>query len=230
MNDVPARLRSLARAALSDQPAGTTPIPDPAEFSDEAGHRRPVDRPFLAWRYRSHPGARPTAIEESPPSPHDPEVTLWSALRDPRIDVDAALAEARNPTHGRTESDAGALFPHRGRTPIEVWTEVELSSLHALWWLARERQRDDWATLVDRTAAWHVQNLQPDNATNHPWALHIFLLMAGRERDPLAPEARLYADTLLHNCMVAHGRPDRFSAHILADAADAIESHQRPEH
>jgi hypothetical protein len=38
----------------------------------------------------------------------------------------------------------------------------------------------------------------------------------------LSTDARLYAETMLHNTIVHQGRPDRFSALILWDAADAL--------
>lgn len=194
-------------------------------FTDEAGHRRPVDRPFLTWRaYCSAPttdAAAALPIDPAARLSDDPDVVLWSALTDPAIDIDAALTRFAHPDRPRTDSDAGALFPHLGSTPIEVWTETELSCLHALWWLAHQRSREDWAQLVNRVAAWHIENLQPDNATSHPWALHVFLTIAERDNNP---DARLYAQTLLHNCQVALGHPDRFSVHILHDAADALEA------
>jgi hypothetical protein len=220
------QLRAMADPVLAEAPTSH------AEFRDESGHRRPVDRPFLAWRGRATAGATvPRTQATGLDTESDPDVLLWSALTDPTIAVDAALARFRGTPADRTESDAGALFPHRGRTPIEVWTETELSCLHALWWLARERARPDWADLLHHAATWHVQNLQPDNATNHPWAIHVFLLMSepAAHANPSAnshanPDARLYAQTLAHNCQVSMGRPDLLSAHILADAADALDA------
>ncbi len=113
-------------------------------------------------------------------------------------------------------SGTGPLWPLLGRTPIEVWTEQELSGLHALWWLARRRGRDDLARRGAAARDWHLVNTQPDNATNRPWALHVFLL-GGTD------ESRLYAETLLHNCLVGTGRPDPTSAWILLDSARALE-------
>lgn len=224
------QLRAMAEPVLAE--AETNPMSQ-GMFRDEAGHHRPVDGPFLVWRSRGKPHAPGAPAASATPSitatgtgmHQDADVLLWSALTDPSLNVDAALAELRGTPRERTDSDAGALFPHRGRTPIEVWTETELSCLHALWWLARERGRDDWAALVAEVAAWHVENLQPDNATNHPWAVHVFLLMSEREADTdLATNAQLYAQTLVHNCRVSMGRPDLLSAHILLDAAEALDS------
>ncbi|MEZ6243454.1 MAG: hypothetical protein R3B57_10475 [Phycisphaerales bacterium] len=106
---------------------------------------------------------------------------------------------------------------------IESSTEQELAALHALGALGVEL---DAPPLWDRlwaAADWHVRELQPDNATNRPWAVHVFLLRASRCDDAdLAAGARLHASTLLHNCQVLTGRPDRISACILLDAATIL--------
>ena len=129
------------------------------------------------------------------------EVALWWALAGAEVDVDACMPDA---------ASDGPLWPHGRARGLEVWTEAELCGLHALWVLARERGRDDWARRVATVRAWHLENTQPDNATNRPWALHVFLL-AG------TPEGRHYAETLLHNALVTG--PEPFSAWILLDAA-----------
>jgi hypothetical protein len=109
--------------------------------------------------------------------------------------------------------------PLTDASTIEVWTERELASLHALARLAR-RERDDLArTRALDCAHWHLEHTQPDNATNRPWAAQVFLLLA---RERASHDARLYAETLVHNCMVTTGRPDPLSAAILRDAADAL--------
>ena len=66
---------------------------------------------------------------------------------------------------------------------------------------------------------WHLEHIQPDNATNHPWAVHLFAAAGCEVGAPHASEADLFAQTLAHNALVSMGRPDRISAHILADAA-----------
>ncbi|MBZ0171155.1 MAG: hypothetical protein K8E66_02125, partial [Phycisphaerales bacterium] len=59
--------------------------------------------------------------------------------------------------------------------------------------------------------------------TNHPWAVHVFLRLSLAESDRAASDAaRLHAETLLHNALVSSGRPDRFSACLLLDAARAL--------
>jgi len=133
------------------------------------------------------------------------EVGLWWARVDTRVNVDRIIS---GPT-------PGPLLPRGLYKTIEVWTDADLSAIHALWWLSRRYSRADWMQRVAEVRDWHVENTQPDHATSRPWALHVFLL-AG------TPECESYAETLLHNCLAMSGRPDALSAWILIDASRAI--------
>ncbi|GAB5495406.1 MAG: hypothetical protein Phyf2KO_04860 [Phycisphaerales bacterium] len=99
---------------------------------------------------------------------------------------------------------------------IEVWTETELAAVHAAWSLGH-----DWRTEARRAAAWLVDNIQPDNATNRPWGVHVFVSLA---HETGGAQYELYAQTLLHNCQVMTGRPDDFSAMILLHAARELQA------
>jgi len=176
---------------------------------------------FLAWR---NPAARsdpPRAA--TPEKPRAVDEILWEALVDARI-PDRHFADLVGTAGDAPSSLEAPLHEQAPSESIEVWTERELSALHALLWLAERRARSDWSERLRACAVWHVEHTQPDNATNRPWALHVFLILA-RERD--AADARLYAETLLHNCLISMGRPDALSAMILADAADALRAHQQ---
>jgi hypothetical protein len=155
-----------------------------------------------------------TQVDAKPSPRGGPEVRLWAALVDPRIDPPEIDAD-----------EFGPLFAQGLYRTIEVWTESELCGLHALWNLAQLRRgeadpslgiRAGWFRRVETAREWHMANTQPDNATNRPWALHVFLLSGSKE-------GRHYAQTLLHNCLAINGRPDPLSAWILLDAANAIE-------
>ncbi len=155
-------------------------------------------------------------------TPDDPgEIALWWARSDPRVDVDAVM-DAADPSRRTPEpglaSSGGSLLPRDGRRAIEVWTDADLAAMHALWWLARDRGRADWAARLDEVRRWHLANTQPDNATNRPWAIHVFLL-AG------SPEDEHYAQTLLHNAMAMEAEPTPLGRVLLHDAADALERH-----
>ena len=153
---------------------------------------------------------RAAACGECVPLPDEPvqrgEIGLWWALTDERVDIDAIISTPTN----------GSILPQNMFRAIEVWTDADLSALHALWWLAAKHDRPDWFARIEKARNWHIANTQPDNATNRPWALHVFLL-AG------SAECNHYAQTLLHNCLTMNGRPDPLSAFILLDAARAIE-------
>lgn len=192
-----------------------------SEFRDEMGHRREVDRAFLHWCSPQAGGLPRIAGAGASEKCVAIEVALWSALSGgaaPQV-VECALGAARSGE--RTTWDSGALLP-QGRTALEVWTETDLCCLHALWWLARLHDRADWAALVDDATGWHLENVQPDNATAHPWGLHLFALrdiLPGPGGDGAA---RVHAEMMLHNCQMSLGRADRLSALILVDAARAI--------
>ncbi|TVQ31841.1 MAG: hypothetical protein EA376_07580 [Phycisphaeraceae bacterium] len=182
-----------------------------AQAATDRLDRAPAPRGFLAWRGVIE---NDDSAQRSGAEPRLDEL-LWSAVCRPEelgASLDQALPE---------RSDPGPLFPQSASAAIEVWTERDLCGLHALERLARQRRRDDWSRLVQNVARWHLEHTQPDNATNRPWALHVFLLLS-HESDPPDPEPRLYAETLLHNCMVMQGRPDPLGALILIDAAATL--------
>lgn len=139
------------------------------------------------------------------------DVILWSGLAAGR-DSPSALEAAG------LELDAdGPLWATDDWTAIEVWTEAELSGLHALWRLLRQGgiERAALRGRIRRAAAWHVEHTQPDNATGRPWAAHVFLiegLISGW------PDARAYAETLLHNAGV-HRDERGETSWILSDVA-----------
>jgi hypothetical protein len=164
--------------------------------------RGDVGVPFAAVASGQPPRPAPSPLPAA-------DAGLWWALAGAPVNVDKLLD---GPAHG-------PLWPQARFSGLEVWTETELCGLHALWSLARLRDRADWGHRVDSARSWHLAHTQPDNATNRPWALHVFLLAV-----PATPEARAYAETLLHNALVANGRPDLLSAWILLDSAKRIEA------
>jgi hypothetical protein len=161
------------------------------------------------------------AADLSSPVPPDPtllagprgEQVLWrAATAATAAFADPALDELLRAREGR-----GSLLATDAFLAIEVWAECELAALHALHRLLRVAQVPvgDWrrARLAE-AAAWHLEHTQPDNSTNRPWALHVYLL-----RDDPTGESRLYAETLLHNACASSARDEPLSRWILADAA-----------
>lgn len=113
--------------------------------------------------------------------------------------------------------DAGEVA--RGGVSVEVWTERELSAIQALWTLGVVRGDGALRARAEAAARWCVGELQPDNATGHPWGLNAFvgLSVAGDV------EADLYAQGLLHNACVGLGRPGRFSSLVLLGSLVSLE-------
>jgi EAL domain-containing protein (putative c-di-GMP-specific phosphodiesterase class I) len=66
------------------------------------------------------------------------------------------------------------------------------------------------AARLEALCRWHLEFTQPDNATNRPWALHVFA-RAGE------PEWTLYAETLLHNATASDARHEPLTRWILLD-------------
>ena len=188
------RLRATAIRALGEPLPTDLPEPERAAFAasfrDDAGHRRPGDGSFLA-----HLLGLPTPRAH----PLDPIHPLWPS-------------EVPLPA-GTPEMGGGALLQDDGGG-IEARTERELMALHALSW----RGLDDPAIRdrVSAAAVWLMEEIQPDNATNHPWGVQVFLDRWLREGDA---EAMLYADQMVSACQIHRGRADRLSACILLDAA-----------
>jgi hypothetical protein len=146
-------------------------------------------------------GQSTTAIEFVPSTLDE---RLWASL--------IGLGKIPEPP---TES-TGALSGEPAGLAIEVWTEIELAAVHAGWSIG-----GPWQRAAKRAAAWLVEHVQPDNATNRPWAVHVFAELAEQLGDTTY---ELYAQTLLHNCQVGTGKPDQFSAMILLHASDQLQA------
>ena len=168
-------------------------------FRDERGHRRAVDR-WLVGRLLGE------AVEDEVGDRAGLDERLFAGL----VTGDGSAAEACLGSNGSLE----VFDPEVG---IERWTQTELGALHAMGvWAARGLGRD---RVLD-AARWHVAELQPDNATHHAWALHVFVEV-GISGDS---GALAHAGTLLHNAMVAGGgAPDAFSSVLLLDSAMVLE-------
>lgn len=110
---------------------------------------------------------------------------------------------------------SGALLEQGLFRTIEVWTESELSLVHLLERGADGPEARRSAERIHDAVGWHLAHTQPDNATNRPWAVHVFAL-DGRA------EASLYAQTLLHNAQAGGAMGDPLVAWILADAAQRL--------
>lgn len=192
-------------AALLDPPVDASKLPVFSEFRDEAGHRRSIDSYLLA-----HLAVAPH-LAPQPPADAGPDIRWWSRVASPQSRF--GFEDAASPTPW--------LVRERDSLTIETWTQSELCCLHAL-----SHAGESARPRVNAAADWMIENLQPDNATNHPWAIHVFLRRAA---EIASGEHRLYAEALLHNAIISLGRADRFSALILLDAGRWLSQHAHTE-
>lgn len=177
------------------------------------------------------PDAGPLPPEKTLLSGERGEQLLWRACAGEAVDLAAVLSR---PAPGATANGAtlvpadGPLLAPDGYLAIEVWAECELSALHALHRLIRTRHPalpPHAAARLDAAVRWHLEHTQPDNSTNRPWALHVFLnvfLRASQGGGPAGVDpgdARFYAETLLHNMSATDARTEPLARWILADAA-----------
>lgn len=183
----------------------------------------------------SHLG-RTGAIDPAP-LPPDPslragargEQRLWRAAGGENVDVsdllnEGDLIEREGCSASPIPIEGAPILPTDGYLAIEVWTECELSAMHALRRLTRlghPAARAHGRARLDAAIRWHLANTQPDNATNRPWAIHVFLEASGGLPRPGidTAEASLYAETLLSNMLASDARSEELSRWILADAS-----------
>ena len=204
------RLRRIARPVLAGTPLVSPATPDEKRrfvenFEDEEGHRRIWDGFLLGWML----GVKVEPVGE-------PWLWSWERLACEDRKAEGSAPPRAHPPH----------FALADAWTLEQETEKELAGLHAWWWLERTQANPPPNPLppgggLETAAAWVMANIQPDNATGHPWAIQVFLEHAAHDAS-----ARHYAETMLHNCMVHRGAPDRLSAIILLDAARGLDSLQ----
>jgi hypothetical protein len=201
--------RGLPGGFLELQRRGAEGSPEAARawiagFRDGEGNRRAVDGFFLGHMLRVAP-----AVTSRTPTP---EARVWALLTEASPDI------ASTPVDW---TGSGRLFPALADEGIETWTEAELSSVQALAWLGLRERSQRVMERVTSAAEWLVREVQPDNATQHPWGAGFFI---ARSMDASMParsrqEYALYAQTLVENALVGREHPDVFSACILWDSA-----------
>lgn len=199
--DTSRRLREIALGVIPPALLKADPMAI-AAFRDEMGNRLAVDDALLASALDRSSGYQPLHTASA-------DLAIWAA----------ALAEpVKEPS--LAPGTGAPLLNHPPDATIEVWTESELSALHALWRLTRRSGQMALRERCVAAAVWHADNTQPDNATNHPWAAHVFYA-AGMATNRWEPWH--YADTLVHNTLVG-GRVRIRSALILLDASRELEA------
>jgi hypothetical protein len=203
-----ARLAAVAHKTLGERPDP----PAGRAFRDDRGNHLAIDEPFFAVLRGER--AETLACDRA-----DVRLLAWLSGAGPSPDLERLL------TAPADNAPAPLLPRQRDDEAIEVYTDVLLCATHAAWSLARSA-RSPLTSMAEREivrrrcvlgCAWLMANLQPDNATNYPWAVHVLQCS-----DALGYEATHYAETLLHNCQVTYGKADLRSAWILWHAAGEL--------
>ena len=102
----------------------------------------------------------------------------------------------------------------------EPWWANELLILHALQSFVLLSARLDLWPAIERCVAYHVAEIQPDHATNEPWAVHALGLHA---------DGNITAETLLHAAFVqGAGGLTPVAQLVVADALYALEKGTLP--
>ncbi|MCA9279643.1 MAG: hypothetical protein H6815_10180 [Phycisphaeraceae bacterium] len=186
-------------------------------YRDHYQHRRSTDGPVLAHVLK---------VSQSVDQSGAASVTVWEALAAnnenliSRAVVDVCdLALREKPLTQGFDTD-----------PIEQWTERELAVLHAVTTIAIQRRDESVLARLYRAACWHVREIQPDNATNIPWACHTFAYAScvaqQMKNEEMTTTAAMHVETILHNAVVssmdAHGLIDHRAAALLIDAAESL--------
>jgi hypothetical protein len=182
-----------------------------ADFADGMGDRRPLDAPLLARLLNA-------SSQHFHTSPADEAATaLMRAVG--RQDTHAVQGLIRQPV----STIPMPLVAVASIATLEAHTEQELASVHALASMALHGSHHSAlrARLLG-AARWLIDEIQPDNATHRPWAVHAFVYAAATLDATQSVDAEMYAQTLVHNAVVAasssSGEIDRFSLLLLRDA------------
>lgn len=172
-------------------------------------------------------------VPQGPPpirpfSEEDPSVEAWAIAAEPN---DPSAIDRLAAMLGSVDgAEPAPMLAPREDLAIEVWTECELSVVHAAWRIVIASDASDTTSVVrDRVRsaiAWHLDRTQPDNATTHPWGVHAVLELGS----PWA-ESSDYAASMIHAVEAAgHAADgqDPLSTWILLDAAAGLESSANP--
>jgi hypothetical protein len=229
---------------------GPNPSPDLTRpLRDDRGNTLPVDSSLLGVMARTLDTDDVAALiairSDHRVASTQQDVILWRLARwaiagEPEAARIEAVLDATLVSGWRTHAVAQPILPAQLETDaIEVYTDRLLCAMHASWAIAGAiaPAHPALSRLIERacvhSCAWLLEFLQPDNATNYPWAVHVMLEAASgvpAADSTSAPipglgyEAVMYAEALLHNCQVTYGRPDLRSAWVLLHASQALQA------
>jgi hypothetical protein len=120
----------------------------------------------------------------------------------------AASRRAMRAIAARQRAAGGYLAAEARDNPETLWFH-ELQIAHAVGSYAMQSDDIELRRSAARAAQFHMEETQPDHATNQPWALSAFLIDG---------QTHIMADGLLHAATVQHpGRLDAITLILLAD-------------
>lgn len=163
------------------------------------------------------PARRVETFADIAPPPTFVAIVLWHALclleqsKLANRDVDVEVVDSIVHRVISRPGEQGSLHPRDEDESLDAWTYRELYGLHALANLALLRRNRAWSARVEEVAMHHLENTQPDNTTNEPWALFAFLWSA---------QTRSFAEQQIHDATTQGVGP--VAAMLMADAANSL--------
>ncbi|MCC7351789.1 MAG: hypothetical protein IT446_14610 [Phycisphaerales bacterium] len=215
----------LARVLMNPDVRFSMPsVSAASRIIDRNGHARSIYRPLLTYALTQ---AMVLSRHQTEISLEMPESFNWPPERLPANLAEPAAIACWNAltlfitgqdsarTHfdqlvARQQPEGSFLYATPSDSPDMRWY-YELVLLHALCSYAAQSGDKAAATAVRRNALFHLEESQPDHATNHPWGLFAFIWVA---------EARPLADQLLHTLQTQH--PEGIGGIAAILVADAL--------
>jgi len=217
------------RTLVAGWPGKVERPPPTGPVVDGAGHSRPIYAGVLvyAWLRAASGAGVPIAPMMAWCELLEANLAKWSGSQYPAaiawsmlaLRVAAAplgradwteLAEKKFAQFAHNQQADGALLqPQPDTNPETRWYD-ELVLLHAMCSYGVEAHDPAIASAVGRAAEFNMLEMQPDHATQQPWALFAFYSQ---------PQTRIQAEQILHTAIM-HGRAnlDAISLILLADA------------
>jgi hypothetical protein len=204
---------AFVRHVVGGEPIPAIPLHPAARCVDGAGHSRSMYPGLLRYALRQPAEIDPRLLLDRTTLPASESRQfvgqLWSLLSTPHARrVAQHFASLQQPT-----GQWFATSPHDN--PESIWYH-EIVALHALTTASGIFDDAALRSAVARSARYIAAEVQPDHASNQPWALHALLT---------EPSAIPLADMMLHIAGVQDpAHMDAVSLILLADALRHLES------
>jgi hypothetical protein len=193
-----------------------------ARVVDAVGHQRPIYRLLLVYAWRQTLARVESFLTPAQASEWATALSRWAypLVKTGNVVEDAwsALASG-DPASifervGEDQNSSGAfLKSDPSQNPEVAWFD-ELVLLHAVAAYAARSRSPRTEAAAGRAAAYHLNETQPDHATDQPWGLLAFILN---------PATQAVADQMLHTARVQSPNGARgVTAILLADVLDCL--------